>query len=89
MKSFPDIDPFTYKRKNKWLTPIEYFKLNRAQSKFPSIPLEDYKQAYLESKYNIPSEKSLDYMRRQAEQFRSSNVERPIRKGYEFQILKN
>lgn len=89
MKSFPDIDPFTYKRKDKLLNPVEYFKLSRARSKFPSIPFEDYKQAYLESKYNIPSEKSLDYMKRQAEQFRSSEVKRPVKPGYEFQILKS
>lgn len=90
MKSFPNIDPFTYKRKDRMLSPIEYFKLKRAQGMTPlKIPFEDFKQTYLESKYNIPSEKSLDYMRKQAEMFRSSEVARPVRKGYEFQILKN
>ena len=89
MKSFPNIDPFTYKRKDRMLTPVEYIKLNMAQRKFPSIPLEEFKQSYLESKYNIPSEKSLEYMRKQAEMFRSSEGARPVRKGYEFQILKN
>jgi hypothetical protein len=88
MKSFPGIDPFTYKRKEPWLTPIEIFKLSRAQSKFKSIPYNDFKQSYLETKYNIPSDKSLAYMRDQALQFRSSEAERPVKKGYEFKILK-
>lgn len=90
MKNFPGIDPFTYKRPNKWVTnPLDYMKLKQAHSKFPSIPFENYKQAYIESKYNIPSEASLANMKRVAEQFRSSEAVRPIRKGYEFKILKN
>ncbi len=90
MKSFPNIDPFTYKRKEPFLNPVELIKLKRAQMKFPSIPFKDFKQSYLESKYDIPSDRSLEYMRNQAEQFRSSAESiKPQRKGYEFQILKN
>lgn len=89
MKAFPNIDPFTYKRKEPFLNPIELYKIKMAQIKFSSIPFSDFKQAYLEKKYDIPSDKSLEYMRNLAEQFRSSLESRKFkRKGYDFKILK-
>lgn len=95
MNKFKDIDPFTYKRKDKTLNPYEYIKLKQAHSGAKYIPFETFKQAYLEKKYDIPSESTLERLRNQKEMFKESVVENKVgdqpqkwKHGYEFKILK-
>ncbi len=66
-KKFKHIDPYTYKRPNKWLSASEYAKLKLLHFQKPNIPFETYKQHVLQTRYNIPSETTLGLMRMEKE----------------------
>lgn len=69
---FGPIDLDTYKRKDKILfDPVVNYKLYKA-SKMGGLPFNLFKQQYVEKKYNIPSDNTLNLMRASEQAFRSS-----------------
>lgn len=93
-------DPLNYKRKDPSLNAIDYLKLKllvEPKSKRKGITSQQLREGLSKIRYGIPTTPELEGLREEKErailseaerQFRSSEVARPVRKGYEFQILK-
>jgi hypothetical protein len=81
-------DPFTYKRRDPAIyNPANHLAILLSLQKSPGSTYKDVRQAVTRGNYGIPTEKDIEHFKDQF-RFRSSEVYRPIRKGYEYKILK-